>query len=344
MLAALCSVAMTSCDDWTEPESVDINYGTIDQAPDYQAYLESLRAYRASDHKKVYAWVSLPVTGPQNQSHRLTALPDSIDVVVIETPEEIHPTCVADIKSVRTTKAMEVIYCVDFDALKADYTALCEELAGQRDLLTPDPETGEVTVPAELEDPEFNDWMLAQLTAKLALVKSNNFTGVMFAFNGRSTSHMQPADLKVYMEQQLMFMSVASDWHQRNPDYTFDFMGYPQFVEDKSIFDEFRMLFLRQGLEATNSDLYTYYLTKAAEEGVPTEKLAMMSTFTSNDELDVTTGVFSDGSRAIDAIGAWANANPVCGIGIQLVQNDYFNAGTYPAVRNAIQELNPSIK
>ena len=32
LLGLALGVSMTACDDWTEPESIDLNYGTIDLA------------------------------------------------------------------------------------------------------------------------------------------------------------------------------------------------------------------------------------------------------------------------------------------------------------------------
>lgn len=87
LLGLALGVSMTACDDWTEPESIDLNYGTIDQAdPEaYAKYLADLREYRGRDHKKVYAWFD-NVAEFGSQGHRITALPDSIDVIVLTNP------------------------------------------------------------------------------------------------------------------------------------------------------------------------------------------------------------------------------------------------------------------
>lgn len=344
MLVAAAGACVTSCDDWTEPESVDLNYNGTEQAPNYQAYLESLRAYRASDHKKVYAWVSLPNGNPTSQGERVTALPDSVDVVVIESPEYIHPSLIADIKKAKADKAMEVIYCIDYDALKAEYTVYCEELAAKRALIEPN-EDGEVIIPDELLDPDFYDWIFEQLTAKLQLAKNSEFTGVMFAFNGKATLHMTEAELAEYNKNILVFMNVASDWHKRNPQLTYDFLGYPQNITNRALLDEYRVLFCRQGLDAADQYSYTQYLQMAAVDGVPAEKLGMMTSYISLDETDVTTGVFNDGSLAIDCIGSWAANQEVAAVGVKNANNDYYNGGaaSYAHLRNMIQKVNPSI-
>ena len=53
-LAVLTAVSFTSCDDWTETESEDLDFGTIDKVDPaaYAKYLQNLRDYR-TDRKSV---------------------------------------------------------------------------------------------------------------------------------------------------------------------------------------------------------------------------------------------------------------------------------------------------
>lgn len=358
LMVAAFGATFSACDEWNEPEHVDINYSNIEDADNYPAYLEALRAYRKTDHKKVYAWVDLSEDAPANQSERVTSLPDSIDVIVLSTPNEIHPIVLADLIKIREQKGIEVMYQVDFDAAKSKYTTLCEELAAQREALNAkiaalDPEAEDyeakkAELEAELEaaaDPELFDYLLNDMTVSLSYANSKDLDGVMFAFNGKSSNHMTPAEKANYNAQQLVFLGAARDWHKRNPELKYDFLGYPQNVTDTDLLNEFEMLFVRQGLDATNKDLYTYYLTMAQTEGVPAGKLGMMATHVSADPDDNTTGVFSDGSMALDGFAAWLRSANVAGVGVQNVQNDYFDPTfTYPHVRAVIQAANPNIK
>jgi len=358
LMVAAVGASFTACDDWTEPEHIDINYSNVEDAENYPAYLEALRAYRKTDHKKVYAWVNLSENAPANQSERVTSLPDSIDVLVLSTPSEIHPIVLSDLNTVREQKGMEVVYQIDFDAVKAEYTALCEQLGADRDAIQAqidalDPESEDYDAQkAELEakleaaaNPNLNDYLLADLTESLTYAKEKNLDGVMFAFNGKASNHLTEAELAEYNAQQLVFLGAARDWHKRNPNMKYDFLGYPQNITDKDILGEFGMLFIRQGLDATNVNIYTYYLTMAQAEGVPVERLGMMATYTSADPDDATTGVFSDGSMALDGFAKWLMGADVAGVGIQNVQNDYFNPTfSYPHVRAVIQAANPQIK
>lgn len=361
MMVAAFGATFTACDDWTEPEHIDINYGTVDKAENYPAYLESIRKYRESDHKQVYAWVNLNENGPKDQSDRLTALPDSIDVIVLSTPSKIHPTILADMNSVREQKGMKVIYQIDFDALKAEHTTLSENIAKERSdieleyaALIEAAETEEEKaalqeeLDAKLETvvaPDFEDFILDNLTASLAYAKENKLDGAMFAFDGKATNHLTAAELAAYKAQQLVFLGAARDWHKRNPELSYDFLGIPQNVSDKELLNEFNMLFLRQGLSATNVNLYTYYLALAQSEGVPVERLGMMSTYTSLDPEDSDTGMFTDGTLALDNFAKWLLIHDVACVGIQNVQNDYYDPNnSFGHVRAVIQAANPNIK
>lgn len=356
MMVAAFGSAFTACDDWTEPEHIDINYSTVDGAENYPAYLENLRNYRKTDHKLVYAWVDLTAEGPKNQSERLTSLPDSIDVLVLSAPGEIHPVVINDMKTVREQKGMKLIYQVDFDAVKAEYTELCENLAKQRSDLELEyaarEDADDEAVKAELAeklaalaDPVFEDYILEHLTSSLNYANSVDVDGMMFAFDGKASNHLSAAELVEYKAQQLVFLGAARDWHKRNPKLSYDFLGQPQNISDKDLLNEFNMLFVRQGLEATSTDIYTYYFNMAQTEGVPADRLGMMATFTSLDPDDATTGVFADGSIALKGFAKWVAGTDVACIGLKNVQNDYFNpAFAYPHVRAIIQAANPNIK
>lgn len=355
-VVGLASASLTSCHEWTEPESIDIEYPTAEDDPNYPAYLEDLRAYRATDHRDVYAWVNLSENGPLNESERLTSLPDSIDVLVLSTVGDIHPTVLADFAKVREQKGMKAIYQIDFDAIKAQYVALCEALSKQRsDLsleyaLREDANEPEVQdeLAARLEqlaDPDFTDYVLEALTKGLNYANNSGLDGVIFAFNGKATNHLTPAELVDYTRQENLFIRAAADWHRRHPEMKYDFLGQPQNISDPELLNQFEHLFIRQGLDATNSSLYSFYYTLATTDNVPTSKLGMMTTFISSDPDDALTGVFTNGTYALQGFAQWVRTAPVTCVGIQNVQNDYFTPEfTYPNVRAVIQAANPSIK
>ena len=54
LLGLALGVSMTACDDWTEPESIDLNYGTIDQAdPEAYAKYRPARIPRSRSQERI---------------------------------------------------------------------------------------------------------------------------------------------------------------------------------------------------------------------------------------------------------------------------------------------------
>ena len=338
MVAAL-GVTMTACDDWTEPESVDLNYGTIDKIDPatYAKYLENLRAYRATNHKKVYAWFE-NVAEFGSQGHRLSAVPDSVDVLVLTNPGEISPAVKAEIDQVRKDKGMELSYCIDYAAIKAEWTALCEDLAAKR-LKYLEENGADAEIPAELIAPEFIDYVAKAWTTQLSYFKSGNFNSIMAAFDGKATNHLNAQELAEYMEQVNLFLGILADWHKRNPDVVIDFMGKPQYIAGHPLLNDFRMIFL-----------FSMALSKAGN-AVPASKLGIVTYGRSLDPDEASVGYFvtldANGNKvlAVEALGAWGAANEVGAVGVMNTQNEYFfTNGSYSTVRNLIQGVNPSAK
>ena len=50
---AVAALSLAACSDWTETESLDINYPSLEeQNPElYKQYLQALRDYKAGEHK-----------------------------------------------------------------------------------------------------------------------------------------------------------------------------------------------------------------------------------------------------------------------------------------------------
>ena len=137
-LLASCVAAgtMTSCDDWTEPESVDLVYNTpgeVDPAA-YAKYLAGLRQYRQTDHKLVYAWFNNPTSDQttNTRAERIDALPDSIDFdamklaylnhVALATEEEPYDVDFLDFLTDTTSTTLTFVKKNNFDGIMIAYT------------------------------------------------------------------------------------------------------------------------------------------------------------------------------------------------------------------------------
>lgn len=343
MIAAM-GCAFTSCDDWTEPEHIDLGYGTIDTANPaaYEKYLANLREYRTRPHKQVYAWFNNAETAFGSQGHRVTALPDSIDVIVINNPEKVTNQMIQEMYEVRVNKGQQFSYCVSFDNIKADYTALCEELAAKRIAYTN--ENGEdAPIPAELQDPDIVDFTAEQATSKLALFNNIGFDCIMAAFTGKATNHMTPAELAEYMRQANAFLSIILDWNARHPEVKLDMYCTPQYTAT-DVLDKARYVFFSDSRKATNADMFSYYL-KMAGNAVAESHSAMVASLPDASGADAKLGVFSNGQLAVNGLADWTAAHEVGAAGLLNAGDDYFlTIGQYTNIRQFIQTVNPSAK
>ena len=328
----VAALSLASCDDWTDVEALDVIDPTIENTnPElYAKYLAALRQYKQTEHKVTYAWFDNSVKNTYSRAHHVSDVPDSVDVISLMSPADIMDTELAEIKQVREQKGTRFIYDVDFDAIRADYNSYIEQFAAEN----PD---------GEEEPVAFNDYLLEAISTQLSYCSRYEFDGICYRFTGKHTLHLTKDELNEYLAQAGIFAGYLMDWHRRNADKMLVFAGKPQNVLDKSLFDECAMVFVSDGLEATNVDLFSYYLALAKSEGVPVEKLGMMASCTSLDENDLKSGWFSDGSRALASLGDWAATHGVAGIGIYNISSDYFN-NTYSLSRAAIQAISPAVK
>ena len=361
LLVAACGMSIVSCSDWTETEHVDINYRTMEDADNYPAYLEALRQYRNTDHKLIYAWFALPKDAPADQHERLTSIPDSVDVIVLHGNTDIHEQVAKDLAKVRTDKGMKVLYQVDFDELisefkevKANYELQCALLRADyesREGFWWDPEMqAELeTKLAEIPEPNEVDYILNHLTPALQGFKTLKIDGMMFAFDGKIPDYLTPDEKYAYNLEKIACLGIASDWHARNPEMLYEFLGKPQFLTDvPELLDEFGKLFIRSTATAGNASEFALYYQMALLEGFAENRLGVMTSICSLDPEDTKTGYFNDGvTRAADAMAEWIVGKHMGAVGILNAQNDYYTQAPdvlYPSVRKIIRSANPNHK
>lgn len=346
LMSAIIGCSFTACDDWTEPEHVDLGYGTIDKAEpeSYIKYLENLRAYRNKEHKLVYAWFNNSTDAFGSQGHRISALPDSIDVVILQNPAGVTNQIQNEMYDARVNKGMQFGYCISYTDIYNDWVLDCEDKAAKR-LEWTKVNGKDKPIPAELEDRDFSEFMAEAWTAQLKYFNQIGFDCLMAAFDGKATNHLTAAELAEYLEKANLFLGILSDWHARNPEVAIDYVGKPQYITDNAILPVFRQVFLSESLNATNINMYTQALDMA-DGAVAESKIGMIAAVRALDtNADPKTGIFSNGTYAVDALAEWTAAHSVGAAGIMNVQNDYFiSNGHYTAVRAFIQTINPAAK
>ena len=326
--------AFISCSDWTDIESVDIKQPNIEeQNPElYTKYLENLRQYKSSEHKQVYAWFDNSEKKPYSRAQHLVNLPDSIDAVTLMYPDNLAEWEQKEIIEIRERKGIKTYVPIDFDEIKAIYNARLE-----------------ISTEEEPIAKDFQTYLVDTLNYSLNLVRKYNYDGICIGYNGKAILNMLEEEKPEYIANEKLFIGIINDWKLRNTSKTLAYSGKPQNLMDKSLLEDCSLILLSEGLDATNKDLYTYYLSLAAVEGVPTERLAMMCSTTSMDTDDTKTGYLGNGERCIPAVAEWAAIDhggiSVAGIGIKNISTDYYiPAMSYQYTRNAISIINPSIK
>ena len=344
IIACLCMVAMgmmfSSCSDWTENENLKINIPNVEtvDAHVYAKYLESLRNYKQTDHKMVYAWYDNSQKAPFNRSHHLTALPDSIDIVSLMYPDDLDYREIKEINSIRKDKGMKVVFTVDYEALRREFEKAQEENEQPK-------EEGET---AQSEQELFVSFLNDKVDKSLALIDKYDYDGVSVKYNGKSTFHMTQEELETYTLYQNTYLNPVKKWHEEQPSKVLIFEGKPQNLIDRAFLQSCVNIVIN-GMSEVSVQGLAYSLEMAAVDNVPTDRFVIKVSALSLDPADTETGYFNQeyGLIAIPQTALWI-AQPdtkyvKAGIGIYNIQNDFFNPTlTYPHTRTAINTLNPS--
>ncbi len=161
----VATLSLASCDDWTKVESLDIVDPIIENSnPElYEQYLSNLRQFKATKHKKTYAWFDNSVKNTYSRSQHVSDVPDSVDVISLMSPADIMTTELAEINQVREQKGTRFIYDIDFDAIRADYSTYVEELAATDE---------------EAEPIAFSDFLLNAFSTQLSYIGRYGFDGI----------------------------------------------------------------------------------------------------------------------------------------------------------------------
>lgn len=329
----------TGCTKWTDTENLEVNDPNIShQNPElYAAYVKNLNDYKASDHKYIYTWFQNEAQIPQGRVNHITSLPDSIDVISLTHPDNLEPFELNDIQEVRQL-GTKVVYTIDYESIKTEFRILLEEQEEQ----------SLETRNNSKEDYKFLDFLRERVNHYITLSDKYQFDGIIIAYQGKSKNHLTEEQIIELNELQETFLYPIKDWASKNKDKFLTFLGLPQNITDKTIFNECKHIIID-----TKHVMSSYGLTQnilmALVEGVPTDRFIIRSTTPSMNPDDVKTGYFNDGSLAIIQSALWV-ANPSqhfikAGLAIDNSQNDYYNPSkTYPTIREAIDFMNPSPK
>lgn len=340
ILALTAALVLSSCADWIEPKSVDLNVPTLEnQNPElYAAYIRNLNDYKASDHKVTFVTFDNPTQVPNTQALHMTALPDSIDYVSLNNPDNLTPFVTQDMTDVRT-KGTKVIYDVNFPTFLKEWDLLSRDNAS----LT-------------LEDAL--NYIEARTVETLSLCDKWGYDGITFTYIGQSPGGLPLADFTVYVALQTKFMDLISAWRQTHPNKKFSFIGNPQnLVRDDAGVDNVAILWecdyvILSTETAKSEDELTTTALWAVDIGSPGDRFVFRQYMYDLDDADRVNGYFNtrDGKNeklpSIPVTATWMN-KPSSGFvrhGMMIlgVQLDYFQyTPIWKITRQAIATMNP---
>ena len=315
-LVALSAV-LTSCSDWTKPENLNFRRPTPEQAdPEaYAQYLESLRAYKQSEHNVMLVGMKGTDQYPNSQSQHIMAMPDSADYVIVHMGAALHEKIAAEIPEVLEKKGTQTLLYIDYAEIAAAWQALEDERSDKGQ--------------APGSDEELTAFFTAQTEAQLARCNPNGFAGIVVSFQGTKTAGYA-------YNSQTAYMAAVKAFHEANPDKVMFFRGGARNVIDQEFLKEFKYLIIVAGEEKKLSVLPGRILGSSA----PKDRVIMELTVPSADVPEQV------GETPVNA-AAWLvdtehSGYTPKGLCVENAHDDYFQKDmAFKNVRAAITVMNP---
>lgn len=315
-LVALSAV-LSSCSDWTKPEHLDFHRQTPEQAdPEaYAQYLESLRAYKQSEHNVMLVGMKGTDQYPNSQSQHIMAMPDSADYVIVHMGAALHEKIAAEIPEVLQKKGTQTLLYIDYAEIAAAWQALEDERSDKGQ--------------APGSDEELTAFFTAQTEAQLARCNPNGFAGIVVSFQGTKVAGYA-------YNSQTAYMTAVKAFHEANPDKVMFFRGGARNVIDQEFLKEFKYLIIVAGEEKKLSVLPRRILGSSA----PKDRLIMELTVPSADVPEQV------GETPVNA-AAWLvdtkhSGYTPKGLCVENAHDDYFQKDmAFKNVRAAITVMNP---
>jgi len=319
---------MVACQDWNEVYPLRIKQQDMEnQNPElYAAYLQDLRAYKASDHSLTFGWFDNSVKNVISQGQHILAVPDSLDYLVLTSPDNLVERETEEINNIQRTKGTKVLYEIDVEAIRAAFEKKDET----------DPPT------------TFHQFLEDSLHTAIAFSKAYPYDGVIFSFLGKNRLHLTPAEITEIDEREVLLFDAVKEWKDANPAQEFIFKGLPQFVGDTEWLGQAKYIIVPTDKSLSKSNL-TFQFIEAIGADIPKDRFIALANLTSYKLDEASLGYFADGSSSSIGTAEWVNGNhsgfTVKGIGLLNLQYDYYNIlKSYQASRQVISILNPPLK
>ncbi|MDD7455139.1 MAG: glycoside hydrolase family 18 [Bacteroidales bacterium] len=354
LILAAAAISLASCSEWTEPEPVGFNYATLEgKNPDlYEAYYQSIRDYRKSEHKVVIAKFRNKATTPAGRAEHITCLPDSVDYIILQNPK-VSEIIANEMKEVRSLKDQKILYQIEYKAIENDYKAYAEAWNDAHP--TKEAEAGKET-PSDPADTlvSLNTYVRTAVKAKIAYLSEYGYDGVNIVYSSKNPASFSEEGLAELKAAQAAFLDPIEEALAANEDAIVFFEGTPQFMlVDVKLVENADYLIV-SATSAVNESELSYELSLVNRYGnIPNDRFIISVTTRSIEDPTLTDGTFSGTDRngkdmtAIIGAAEWtakATSGVVkAGIAVENAQNDYYNLHMiYYSIREAISIMNPS--
>lgn len=345
---------LASCSDWTDTESLNIHYPTLEEEnPElYEKYLASLRDYKQSEHKVLIAKFDNKPAYPSGQGENLSALPDSIDFVILNSPDNLNPVIAQEMQDIRQ-KGTQILYTIDYAMIEKEYEEMLEEEEANK----PEPPAENLQdgngEPEEPEIDRFLDFCVQRMDYYFSLFAKYGYDGINVAYSGKFAAGL-PEDEKLVVEaRQQVFFDKVNTWKQANADAVFFFEGKPQnLLYDKEILNQTDFIIL-PALDAASKEELLFVAEMAMGNGIPSDRVVFGVALPSLSDDKDTSGYFTALENGTPMYAVKGAALTVIASGSDFVkagictnrtQNDYYFGAqsNYKNVKEAISIMNPS--
>lgn len=352
LLSGAMLVAATSCSDWTEVESLELNTPTLEsQNPElYAQYLQSLVDFKNTDHQVVIASFNNQGGIPANRSQHLCDMPDSLDYICFANVLEVSQVNKDEMPEVRK-KGTKVIGLIDFDKIDSDWKAILEAEANQQPAPAEEGQEGTEGEGDVVVDnaTRFIEFCKAETTKALDACTALGVDGIEMNFTGYDlNSLVEEEAIAAETARQGAFFDLIAAWKAANADKELLFKGLPQNVMTKSILAECKYIIV-YAHHAVNLSQMSYLVHMGIVKDVPTDRFVIGVSTPYKTASGDAYGKFVDGTSSIIGAATWAlgtsDVFTRVGISVENIEKDYFNAARiYPTLRDAINIISPTVK
>lgn len=340
-LSAAVLLSAAACSKWTEQEPVDFNYLTVEDknAELYEAYLQSLRDYHATEHQVLIARFDNKATAPAGRADHVNCLPDSIDYVVLNNYELMTPNTLAEVNEMREKKAIPSLISLDFAELEKEYQAYLESQADVVD------EGAEGDAEEEEVDPR-NQWFADKATAFVAAAKQFNVDGILVSYSGKGLLSLKPDEKTAVKALQEAFFAPVMNYVTETGNMFF-YEGNPTTLLVAETLLPLARYIIVPAEDVTTIVGFNFAVSMSMGNNIPADRFVIGVTALDLTDDTATDGLFSGDITAIEGAARWAVA-PASGYGkagvcVNHAQFDYYGLQqTYGGISAAIATMNPS--